>query len=336
MPKRIRVAYRDDEVEEWPIEACARQKRLAARPRLQTARFCFRGLRASSFWTPSAAGMEIRELCKSLEARFDDILREVTRTLSPLIDGDDDDDDDSSDDAPAALWAAQTESLHHGVWLRCELHHARNRAALPVLASVLDGSAAVMRDPPGRRYLSYMLAGAGGTSVAPHAGPTNHRLRLHLPLLLPTPQHASGGSGCADAAPAHYGISVGGEWRAWERGRCLVLDDSFEHWVDLRSDPHAGGQRVRRGVRGRSSTTAAPTTTTTRTRRAQPGAGGGEQRVVSASSVSAVEAPAQGATAWATAPGATERQHRVILVCDVWHPDAGELCPHERRRRTDA
>ena len=136
------------------------------------------------------------------------------------------------------------------MWLRAELWargrpHARNLAALPTLSRVLDGSSALMRDPPGRTYISLMLAGGSGgtrvfarhcltahatnphaspltphpnlsltnrhTQVAPHAGPTNHRLRLHLPLLLPGEDGGGGGASdavaitapsCAPAPPA--------------------------------------------------------------------------------------------------------------------------------------
>ena len=81
-----------------------------------------------------------------------------------------------------------------------------------------------MRDPPGRTYLSLMTA---GTEVRAHCGPTNHRLRVHLPLVLPElPQ--------ARCQP--LGIVVGGKRRAWQLGRCLVLDDSFEHSLSLPSE----------------------------------------------------------------------------------------------------
>lgn len=59
-----------------------------------------------------------------------------------------------------------------------------------------------------------------GSRVAPHRGPTNVRLRCHLGLEVP------------DAC----GIRVGGVTRRWEEGRCLVLDDSFEHEVWNDSD----------------------------------------------------------------------------------------------------
>ena len=63
-----------------------------------------------------------------------------------------------------------------------------------------------------------------GTHILPHCGPSNHRLRLHLGLVIPQP--------CS--------IRVGGETRTWEEGKVLVLDDAFEHEVHNDS----GGQRI--------------------------------------------------------------------------------------------
>jgi aspartyl/asparaginyl beta-hydroxylase (cupin superfamily) len=56
---------------------------------------------------------------------------------------------------------------------------------------------------------------APNTTLRPHTGPTNSRLRLHLPLVVPIG---------ADA-----GLTVGGESHRWEPGQCLVFDDSFVH-----------------------------------------------------------------------------------------------------------
>ena len=52
-----------------------------------------------------------------------------------------------------------------------------------------------------------------GTRIPPHSGMLNVRLICHLPLVVPP--------GCA--------IRVGNETRAWETGRTLIFDDSFEH-----------------------------------------------------------------------------------------------------------
>ena len=69
-----------------------------------------------------------------------------------------------------------------------------------------------------------------GTHLRAHCGPSNHRLRLHLPVVVPP---------CPERACA---LRVGDEARAWREGEVLVFDDSFDHeaWVDER----AVGERV--------------------------------------------------------------------------------------------
>ena len=59
---------------------------------------------------------------------------------------------------------------------------------------------------------------ASGTHVLPHAGPTNLRLRLQLPIRL---QHAG-----------RSRMRVGAQgWRTWTAGEAFVFDDSCEHEV---------------------------------------------------------------------------------------------------------
>jgi len=52
-----------------------------------------------------------------------------------------------------------------------------------------------------------------GTHILPHTGVTNVRLVTHLPLIVPRD--------CA--------LRVGGETHAWQEGRCVTFDDTFEH-----------------------------------------------------------------------------------------------------------
>jgi hypothetical protein len=63
---------------------------------------------------------------------------------------------------------------------------------------------------------------APGTRLRPHFGPTNIALRHQL---------------CIEWADGAR-IRVGSEWRGWQEGKCLVIDDSFEHEV-----VHGGSQR---------------------------------------------------------------------------------------------
>jgi len=59
-----------------------------------------------------------------------------------------------------------------------------------------------------------------GTHILPHHGVTNTRLVTHLPLIVP--------ENCA--------IRVGGEDHAWQEGRCVTFDDTFEHEAWNRSE----------------------------------------------------------------------------------------------------
>lgn len=59
-----------------------------------------------------------------------------------------------------------------------------------------------------------------GAYIPPHYGLGNHKLAVHLPLLVP--------DACA--------IRVGSETRGWTEGECLIFDDSFEHEAWNRSD----------------------------------------------------------------------------------------------------
>jgi hypothetical protein len=59
------------------------------------------------------------------------------------------------------------------------------------------------------------------TRIPPHFGNANHRLTVHLPLIVP--------AGC--------GVKVGGEARETQFGRLMIFDDSYEHsaWNDSES-----------------------------------------------------------------------------------------------------
>jgi beta-hydroxylase len=57
-----------------------------------------------------------------------------------------------------------------------------------------------------------------GYHIPPHRGVTKGVVRTHLGLIIPSDREA-----CR--------IRVGGQTRHWEQGKCLVLDDTFEHEV---------------------------------------------------------------------------------------------------------
>jgi len=68
----------------------------------------------------------------------------------------------------------------------------------------------------------------GKSLIKPHTGPMNLRLRIHLPLIVPS-----------DVKPDAFsknpvtkcGIRVGDQIRSWKEGKAVVLDDSYEHEV---------------------------------------------------------------------------------------------------------
>lgn len=87
---------------------------------------------------------------------------------------------------------------------------------VPAVAEALERHRTV-RSLAGLAYFSRL---APRSHVAPHSGPTNMRVRVHLGIDVPP--------GC--------GIRVAGTAATWQEGRCLAFDDSFPHEVWNDSD----------------------------------------------------------------------------------------------------
>ena len=84
-------------------------------------------------------------------------------------------------------------------------------AACPRTAALLDSLPLThIRDHAPETLFSVL---SPGTHILPHTGVTNVRLVTHLPLIVP-PE-------CA--------LRVGGKTHAWQEGRCVTFDDTFEH-----------------------------------------------------------------------------------------------------------
>jgi aspartate beta-hydroxylase len=104
---------------------------------------------------------------------------------------------------------------------------------LPTLCSALRTveEAAAARGAGGGLLLARLSALRGSASaptmrIWPHCGPTNARLRLHLPLVVP--------------ASGEYTLTVAGVSRSWrEGGAVLLFDDHFRH--DVLAKPPADG-----------------------------------------------------------------------------------------------
>lgn len=71
------------------------------------------------------------------------------------------------------------------------------------------------------------------SKIAPHTSPMNFRLRIHLPLVVPSASSKSStGDSDTDAqSPPVCGIRVGPMVREWQPGQALVLDDAYRHAV---------------------------------------------------------------------------------------------------------
>ena len=89
-------------------------------------------------------------------------------------------------------------------------------AHCPAVRNIVERNRTV-RGLAGLVYFSRL---APHTRVAPHTGPTNMRVRIHLGIDI----------------PPDCGMKVADETRSWTVGRCLAFDDAFPHAVWNDSD----------------------------------------------------------------------------------------------------
>lgn len=73
---------------------------------------------------------------------------------------------------------------------------------------------ACIRNVPNEYHHAFFSSLAPNTHITPHHGPTNRKLRIHLPLVVPDGE-------CI--------LRVGKERIQVQEGKCYVFDDSFEH-----------------------------------------------------------------------------------------------------------
>jgi len=119
---------------------------------------------------------------------------------------------------PVDEWAPLNRSMN---WSIYSLWHdssplPANQAACPKTAAVL--AKLPMCDIPDHAPGAYFSVLKPHTRLPPHAGTTNTRSIVHLPLVIPP--------GCR--------FRVGSEVRSWEKGKAWVFDDTIEHdaWND--------------------------------------------------------------------------------------------------------
>lgn len=116
---------------------------------------------------------------------------------------------------PEAHSLASTGAWQQYLFYRYGERFDEHCAECPRTAAVVDAIPGA--DSAGLVYFSVL---GPKTRVAPHAGPTNLRIRCQLPLVVP-----EGGA-----------LRVGSRTRHWKQGQCLVFDDSFVHEANNPSD----------------------------------------------------------------------------------------------------
>jgi aspartyl/asparaginyl beta-hydroxylase (cupin superfamily) len=120
---------------------------------------------------------------------------------------------------PPGMHPAHEQLVTAGAW-RAHPLHARGRRFDEAL-ELCPATARAIERVPGRTPagLVYVSVLEPNTRVRSHCGPTNLRLRCHLPLVVPRGAR----------------VRVGREWRSWTEGECLLFDDSFEHEAENRA-----------------------------------------------------------------------------------------------------
>lgn len=131
-----------------------------------------------------------------------------------------------------------SDSLHIGSWdwhsfiLNGEVQ-PQFMEAFPQTANILNGigdhlfysSSNDFHNPFGFTFFSTLH---GKSYIKPHTGPMNLRLRIHLPLIVPSNTKTDAYS---VKPKTKCGIRVGDQIREWKEGKAVVLDDSYEHEV---------------------------------------------------------------------------------------------------------
>jgi len=162
------------------------------------------GLEAAKFHDTS-----IFPFVKILEERYGKIRDELVRVIEEKEGTDftpylgDGVDDDKGTMVSAGQWKVK-------YLYRNFLRNEENCSEFPITSEILDSL--------GTSILRGMICFSAiepGTHILPHCGPSNMRLTCHLGII-----------GCQDVF-----VTVGGETRMYEDGKCIIFDDSFLHEV---------------------------------------------------------------------------------------------------------
>ena len=164
----------------------------------------------------------IESVSNNLERFSDAIAEECEALLSSCHPGGYQDIPISSSDQQKDAWRVFY-LMEEGVW------DTTNCNQCPILTSLLQNNlrGKLCDCSFGYAYFSRLQPGA---QIAPHFGPTNFKLRLQLPLLLPSQRSAVMSDTDVEFFSGCF-IQCGGARREYHQGKAMIFDDSFSHFV---------------------------------------------------------------------------------------------------------
>lgn len=160
------------------------------RHRAQRPNLYLPGLEAKAWWPRDSNSKALEDSWKIIAGEFAGIQQEVESHPQKYLVG-------------AGDWSVFTLFRSGKVEQNCAL--------CPRTLQIIE-SLPICPKASGLAYFSIMVP---GTVIKPHCGPTNTRIRYHLPL-----REDPGAE-----------MRVDTETRTWKAGECLIFDDSFEHEV---------------------------------------------------------------------------------------------------------
>jgi hypothetical protein len=125
-----------------------------------------------------------------------------------------------------------TVATDSGHWNVCyfylhDMDYHENLRRCPITAQSINSI-------PRQYHHALFSALAPNTHILPHYGPTNKKLRIHLPLFVPTVDYTNNDDDHMTVdkkIPKNPWIRVGNEYKIFNEGKCIIFDDSFEHEV---------------------------------------------------------------------------------------------------------
>ena len=165
----------------------------------------YAGMRSQRWWEPSEISPEMASAVQRMQNKAAALAQEA-RGLQQ--------------DYPEC-WRQNTEGLADGSWSECALitlgvPNASLCGSAPVTCGLLGALRDEGRPELSAVHLARLSMLRGPTHLWPHCGPTNARIRLHVPLFVPE---------------GDYRLVLGEREHRWSAGKAVVFDDSFRHEV---------------------------------------------------------------------------------------------------------